>query len=362
MTIEGKLSRLANPNPAIRNPRVNRRRGKIAHLTYLNGNTIKLVLAISDTKPPLHAQAGQFCTIQVPGIDKPRAFSLARAPQAERPGEHTFLIKLVDDGQFSRWIKRSNRLGEIVELSGPLGKFTLGKATSPMVCIAGGSGISAIFSILEHTQLAATGRDCYFFYGAKTAQELCLVEEIESLQQSWHPSFNFEFVPVLSEPSACDDWQGLTGYVGEVAISKLLSDTQLNLSTSEFYLCGPPRMIDATVENLHAAGVPPNNCHFDRFENAYGPAPRIDNQRCVLCDECLLVKPIDDCIVESIASGHASLRRISPSLTSGLYYNALVIDENRCIRCQACIEACPHGAISTQFSTSTHTLRQPGDH
>ena len=47
---------------------------------------------------------------------------------------------------------------------------------------------------------------------------------------------------------------------------------------------------------------------------------------------------------------YANIQRVDPSMTSGLYYNTLYIDEDECIRCYACVHACPAGAISPQHS------------
>jgi len=94
------------------------------------------------------------------------------------------------------------------------------------------------------------------------------------------------------------------------------------------------------------------------------PAPVIDNSKCVVCDECLLVKPLENCIVEV-----ANLRtlkntgtvigydRIEPAQTAGLYYNTLYIDEKECIRCFACVESCPVDAISPQYDKRPRALR-----
>jgi len=86
-------------------------------------------------------------------------------------------------------------------------------------------------------------------------------------------------------------------------------------------------------------------CHY-KFE--------IIDEKCVLCDECLKVKPVEGCIVE-IASLQrdeqgriTGYTRIEQGKTDSLYYNRLWIDQNQCIRCGRCESACPVNAITMQ--------------
>ena len=86
-------------------------------------------------------------------------------------------------------------------------------------------------------------------------------------------------------------------------------------------------------------------CHY-KFE--------IIDEKCVLCDECLKVKPVEGCIVE-IASllrddeGRITgYTRIEQGKTDSLYYNRLWIDQTQCIRCGRCEAVCPVNAITIQ--------------
>ena len=89
-------------------------------------------------------------------------------------------------------------------------------------------------------------------------------------------------------------------------------------------------------------------CHY-KFE--------IVDRDCVLCDECLKVKPVEGCIVEI-----ASLQRddegrilgytkVEKGGTDSLYYNRLWIDQSQCIRCGRCETVCPVNAITIQKVT-----------
>jgi formate dehydrogenase major subunit len=86
-------------------------------------------------------------------------------------------------------------------------------------------------------------------------------------------------------------------------------------------------------------------CHY-KFE--------IVDRDCVLCDECLKVKPVEGCIVE-IASllrddeGRVlGYTKVEKGGTDSLYYNRLWIDQSQCIRCGRCEAVCPVNAITIQ--------------
>jgi formate dehydrogenase major subunit len=83
-------------------------------------------------------------------------------------------------------------------------------------------------------------------------------------------------------------------------------------------------------------------CHY-KFE--------INNSLCVLCDECLLVRPVNECIKEissktTDSKGRVEFNKIDPGNSHGIYHGELYIDPKVCVRCGECEKACPTGAIS----------------
>lgn len=90
-------------------------------------------------------------------------------------------------------------------------------------------------------------------------------------------------------------------------------------------------------------------CHY-KYE--------IDPDTCIYCDWCIKAKPRPDCIVKAqslIYDSHdriVGFTRAKSSETTKLIW----INQADCIRCNACVEACPVDAISVQ-KVSKRTLR-----
>ena len=329
----------------------------IEPLTY---DTYKLVLE-TENKVDINAQAGQYATIRPKSLDLPRSYSFARAPSKEKEGQHTFFIRTVPDGQFSEWLQQGKKcLEETVVLSGPMGDFSLDSSDDTIIAIAGGSGMSAIYALLEDACEKQIQRDALFLYGARSQRDLYLLEEIEEIKNNWNPNSNFEFIPVLSEEPEDSEWKGATGFVTMYFKEQYIDAGKINIEKAKAFFCGPPPMIDNGVEVLTASGMSEKNIFFDKFEDATSPAPVVDNEKCILCDECLLVKPVPNCIVEVATiqknGKDSTYKRISPLETPGLYYTTLYVDEKECIRCYACVNACPTTAIHPDNKTDTLIL------
>ena len=66
------------------------------------------------------------------------------------------------------------------------------------------------------------------------------------------------------EPLPEDHWTSHTGYIHEVVRGEYL-EQHPNLCAVEFYLCGPPAMIDACTKMLASLGVADDQIAYDEF-------------------------------------------------------------------------------------------------
>jgi hypothetical protein len=77
------------PNATIRTTRVRIVPAVITRISKLSHDTLQVVIACSPDAATVLPLAGQFYTLGVREIDRPRPYSIARAPCAELPGKHS---------------------------------------------------------------------------------------------------------------------------------------------------------------------------------------------------------------------------------------------------------------------------------
>jgi Na+-transporting NADH:ubiquinone oxidoreductase subunit F len=154
------------------------------------------------------------------------------------------------------------RKGDEVTIAGPYGQFYARETDKEMCFVGGGAGMAPLRShIFDQLERLHTKRSITFWYGARGLSEAFYVEDFDRLAAQ---NDNFDWSLALSEPRPEDRWSGQTGFIHQV-----LYDTYLEQHPSpeeiEYYLCGPPAMIDACTCMLDELGVPAENVLFDDF-------------------------------------------------------------------------------------------------
>lgn len=170
-------------------------------------------------------------------------------------------FKSVNPGIVSSYIFALNP-GDKVMLSGPYGDFFLRDTNNEKMFIGGGAGMaplrSHIFYLFKtlHFQGKTT-----FWYGGRSLRELFYREEFDALQRDVE---NFSFHVALSEPKPEDQWNGNTGFIHQVIFEQYLKNHPAP-EEIEYYICGPPLMLQAVRTMLDRLGVPENMILFDDF-------------------------------------------------------------------------------------------------
>jgi CDP-4-dehydro-6-deoxyglucose reductase, E3 len=186
-----------------------------------------------------------------------RSFSIANTPQDDALLE--LHIRRVPGGHYTQHVFEAMRERDILRIEGPFGEFTLREGgVKPVVLLAGGTGFAPIKAIVESTLQESQSRPIYLYWGARDRAGLYL----HALAAGWAATGAVSrYIPVLSEPSAAEDWAGRTGWVHR-AVAADFPD----LSGHEVYACGAPAMIDAARRDLTGeCGLPEDAFFADPF-------------------------------------------------------------------------------------------------
>jgi Na+-transporting NADH:ubiquinone oxidoreductase subunit F len=196
-----------------------------------------------------------------------RNYSLATNPQIEKQLKFNIRIALpppgmnCDAGSGSSYVF-SLKPGDTVKAEGPFGEFHVKETEKEMVYVGGGAGMAPLRSHISWLfDSLRTKRKVSFWYGARSIGELFYDEYFADLTGR---SENFNFEVALSEPKKEDNWDSYTGIIHEVLDREFLSK-QEKVTEKEYYLCGPPEMINAVQKVLAAHKVPKNQISFDEF-------------------------------------------------------------------------------------------------
>jgi len=172
-----------------------------------------------------------------------------RAPAGTPPGKMTsYLFSL--------------KPGDEVTISGPFGEFFAKDTQTEMIYVGGGAGMAPMRShIFDQFRRLNTNRSVSFWYGARSLREAFYVEDFDAIA-SEHTNFKWHLA--LSEPLPEDEWTGKTGFIHQVLYDNYLKDHQAPEDV-EYYLCGPPMMLQACMDMLDSLGVEQDNILFDDF-------------------------------------------------------------------------------------------------
>ena len=185
-------------------------------------------------------QAGQYVNVKVPGLEHPRAFSIASSPS--EPNLIELNVRRVEGGAATNYLHDELNVGDELEVTGPLGRFFVRKsAPEPMLFLAGGSGLSSPKSMILDLLEQGDERQITLLYGARNQTEIYDRELFEALAEEHE---NFTYSVTLSDEEG--EWSGETGFVHELAERHF--DNQFG--GHKAYLCGPPPMIDACITSL----------------------------------------------------------------------------------------------------------------
>jgi CDP-4-dehydro-6-deoxyglucose reductase len=204
----------------------------------------------------LQYRAGQYIEFMLKD-GKRRSYSMANAPHLD---EHVTLhIRHMPGGVFTDHVFNTLKERDILRFEGPMGTFFLREdSDKPMILLASGTGFAPLKALIEQAVHNRSERRMTLYWGGRRPQDLYM----DALCREWAATLpNFSYVPVVSDATAADHWQGRSGFV-----HRAVMEDHPDLSAYQVYACGAPIVVEsAQREFIAECNLPETEFFADAF-------------------------------------------------------------------------------------------------
>ncbi|QTN25761.1 2Fe-2S iron-sulfur cluster binding domain-containing protein [Rhizobacter sp. AJA081-3] len=221
----------------------------VAALEDLTHDIKRLVLRPAK---PMEFSPGQYVQLQFTP-EHARPYSMAGL---SGDGLFEFHVRLVPDGRVTGYIAHELKVGDAVKVSGPLGSAYLRRRhEGPMLCVAGGTGLAPILSILRGAIAQGMANPIHLYFGLRSPRDIYGMPWLEQLERD-HPRLNVHVV-VTSGGNAATHRMGL--------VTDAIEQDHGDMSAWRAYLCGSPPMVEAATVVARRKGIAAAHIYADAF-------------------------------------------------------------------------------------------------
>jgi ferredoxin-NADP reductase len=202
-------------------------------------------------------RAGQHLDVRLTAEDgyiAEREYSIASAP-----GEPVAItVERLEDGEVSPYLTEELRVGDDLEMRGPVGGYFVWDADhdrGPLLLLAGGSGIVPLRSILRHRERTGSAVPTRLLYSSRSLPDVIYREELDRYGSG------VEVIYTLTRRQP----PGWTGRAGRVDAAMLAEVAWPAGQDPLAFVCGPTSFVETVAEALVGLGYPPQRVKTERF-------------------------------------------------------------------------------------------------
>jgi ferredoxin-NADP reductase len=240
----------------------------LGRLTWQLGDVVETRLETARTKSLTLAlpnwtghRAGQHVDVRLTaedGYQAERSYSIASAPEQE--ARITLTVGRLDDGEVSPYLTEELRVGDQLELRGPIGGYFVWetKLGGPLLLVAGGSGVVPLMAMLRHRQAVGNPIPMRLLSSSRTFDDIIYRDELDRLALG-HSTLKVIHTLTRSQPP---DWTGYRRRIGARLLREVVwAADQHPLA----YICEPTAFVETAAASLLALGYQPERIKTERF-------------------------------------------------------------------------------------------------
>jgi ferredoxin-NADP reductase len=206
-------------------------------------------------------RAGQHVDVRLTsgdGYQAERSYSIASPPE-EQP-RVTLTVERLDDGEVSPYLTEELRVGDNLELRGPIGGYFVWEASmgGPLLLVAGGSGIVPLMSMIRHRAATGSTVPTRLLYSSRSDADIIYRDELDRLVKTTQ---GLEVVYTLTRTQP----PGWTGYHRRVDVELLRDVGWPTDQRPLIYICGPTPFVETAASSFVVLGHEPGRVKTERF-------------------------------------------------------------------------------------------------
>ena len=227
--------------------------------------TFRFLAASKDSSLPFTFVPGQFLNLSfwIGGAKMNRSYSISSSPTNREFVDLT--VRREPRGAVSRHMDDLLKVGDQIEVGGPVGKFTFtGVEADSIVLLSAGVGITPMMSIARYLTERSWPGEIFFVYTCHFLADFIFAEELAALAKQ-NPKLHL--LVTISKPEG-SAWKGPRGRITKEWLAESIPD----LASRRVHVCGPLSMMEATKVMLTELGVLSERLKTESFGTTK-PAP-----------------------------------------------------------------------------------------
>jgi ferredoxin-NADP reductase len=231
--------------------------GEVAELIRETPRVSSLVVDVPDW--PGHL-AGQHVDVRLTAEDRyqtQRSYSIASPPEEPRV---MLTVERLDDGEVSPYLVGELRVGDKLELRGPIGGYFVWRAGDdrPLLLIAGGSGIVPLMAMIRHHSAAGATAPVRLLYSSRSIEDVIYRDELDHLSVG-NKDLVVAHTLTRSRPPG---WAGYSRRIDRDMLTQVAWPKEL---APDVFVCGPTAFVETAANLLVESGYEAASIRTERF-------------------------------------------------------------------------------------------------
>jgi ferredoxin-NADP reductase len=206
-------------------------------------------------------RAGQHVDVRLTtedGYQAQRSYSIASPPE---DGERIAItVERIDDGEVSPFLAGELRVGDKLELRGPIGGYFVWDVSlgGPMLLIAGGSGVCPLMAMLRHRAARASAVPTRLLYSSRSLDDVIYRNELDRLAAGGS-GLEVAYTLTRAQPP---QWSGFRRRIDAAMLADVAWPPE---QRPLIFVCGPTPLVESVASSLVQLGHEPARIKTERF-------------------------------------------------------------------------------------------------